>query len=66
MHVKPGNSAVEKELSQVEQSKNALNKAQDLYDSGDFSKALEYIEKVVLVFSSECFQVFPIKIFSFS
>eukprot|EP01018_Ginkgo_biloba_P000672 Gb_13941 [translate_table: standard] len=54
LELKPGNSAAEKELSQLIQSKNALDKASTLFDSGDFSKALEYIDKVVLVFSSEC------------
>lgn len=55
--MKPGNSAAEKELSQLYQAQNALNSANDLFDSGDFTKALEYIYKVVLVFSPECFKV---------
>ncbi|XP_059063813.1 dnaJ protein P58IPK homolog B isoform X2 [Cryptomeria japonica] len=54
LELKPGNSAAEKELSQLIQTKNAFDKALSLFDSGDFSKALEYIDKVVLVFSSEC------------
>ncbi|XP_041998504.1 dnaJ protein P58IPK homolog isoform X1 [Salvia splendens] len=52
--MKPGNSAAEKELSQLYQAQNALNSADDLFESGDFTKALEYIYKVVLVFSPEC------------
>ena len=53
----PGNSAAEKELSQLYQAQNALNSANDLFDSGDYTKALEYIYKVVLVFSPECYKV---------
>ncbi|KAI3474658.1 hypothetical protein Pfo_029843 [Paulownia fortunei] len=49
-----GNSAAEKELSQSYQAQNALNSAKNLFDSGDFTKALEYIDKVVLVFSPAC------------
>ena len=56
--MKPGNSAAEKELSQLYQAQNALNSADDLFESGDFSKALEYIYKVVLVFSPECSKVY--------
>eukprot|EP00252_Welwitschia_mirabilis_P011252 TRINITY_DN2532_c0_g1_i1.p1 TRINITY_DN2532_c0_g1~~TRINITY_DN2532_c0_g1_i1.p1 ORF type:complete len:492 (+),score=117.94 TRINITY_DN2532_c0_g1_i1:125-1600(+) len=58
---KPGNTVAEKELSQLVQAKNAFDKAQNLSESGDFSKALEYIEKVVLVFSSQCAQAKLIK-----
>jgi DnaJ family protein C protein 3 len=54
LELKPGNSAAEKELSQLIQSRNALDKALNFLDVGDFSKALEYIDKVVLVFSPEC------------
>lgn len=54
LEFKPGNSAAEKELSQLTQSRNALENALSLLDVGDFSKALEYIDKVVLVFSPEC------------
>lgn len=52
--MKPGNSAAEKELSQLHQAQNALNSAIDAFESRDFTKALEYLEKVVLVFSPEC------------
>lgn len=55
--MKPGNSAVEKELSQLHQSRDALNTAINLVNSGDFSKSLEYVDKVVLVFSPACSKV---------
>lgn len=54
LEMKPGNSAAEKELSQLHQSQDALNTATDLFDSGDFSKSLDYVDKVVLVFSPAC------------
>ncbi|KAL0344626.1 UNVERIFIED_CONTAM: DnaJ protein P58IPKB [Sesamum radiatum] len=54
LEMKPGNSAAEKELSQLQQARNALDSANSLFNSGDFNKALEYIEKVVLVFSPAC------------
>ncbi|KAH9310034.1 hypothetical protein KI387_037945, partial [Taxus chinensis] len=62
LELKPGNSAAEKELSQLIQTKSAFDKALSLFDSGDFSKALEYIDKVVLVFSSECSKVSVFKV----
>lgn len=55
--MKPGNSAAEKELSQLHQSQDALNTATNLFDSGDFSKSLDYVDKVVLVFSPACSKV---------
>lgn len=55
--MKPGNSAAEKELSQLHQAQNALDSANNLFDSGDYTKALEYLEKVVLVFSPACSKV---------
>ncbi|OIW21555.1 hypothetical protein TanjilG_06248 [Lupinus angustifolius] len=54
LELKPGHSAAEKELSQLLQAKSALETAQSLYDSGNFTKPLEYIDKVVLVFSPAC------------
>ncbi|GAU20277.1 hypothetical protein TSUD_337580 [Trifolium subterraneum] len=54
LELKPGHSAAEKELSQLLQAQSALETAQSLYDSGNFIKSLEYIDKVVLVFSSAC------------
>ncbi|KAL0375095.1 UNVERIFIED_CONTAM: DnaJ protein P58IPK [Sesamum radiatum] len=54
LEIKPGNSAAEKELTQLYQAQNALSSANNLFDSGDFMKALEYIDKVVLVFSPAC------------
>ncbi|KAL8508836.1 hypothetical protein ACS0TY_016150 [Phlomoides rotata] len=54
LDMKPGNSVAEKELSQLQQAKSALDSANTLFDSGDYTKALEYLEKVVLVFSPAC------------
>ncbi|THG22433.1 hypothetical protein TEA_004643 [Camellia sinensis var. sinensis] len=54
LEMKPGNSAAEKELSQLLQAQSALETATTLFDSGDFTKSLEYIDKVVLVFSPAC------------
>lgn len=54
LELKPGNSAAEKELSQLLQAQSALETAQSFFDSGNFSKSLEYINKIVLVFSPEC------------
>ncbi|KAA8516537.1 hypothetical protein F0562_016957 [Nyssa sinensis] len=54
LEMKPGNSAVEKELSQLLQAQSALDSAINLFDSGDFKKSLEYIDRVVLVFSPAC------------
>ncbi|XP_047159879.1 dnaJ protein P58IPK homolog [Vigna umbellata] len=54
LELKPGDSAAEKELSQLLQAKSALETAQSLYDLGNFSKSLEFIDKVVLVFSPDC------------
>lgn len=56
--MKPRDSAAEKELSQMQQAKSALDSATNLLDTGDIKKALEYIDKVVLVFSPACFKVF--------
>ncbi|GAB2272381.1 DnaJ sub C member 3 [Dionaea muscipula] len=54
LELKPGNSAVEKELSQLHQAQSALETASSLFDSGEFKKSLEYVDKVVLVFSPAC------------
>ncbi|CAL0309865.1 unnamed protein product [Lupinus luteus] len=54
LELKPGHSTAEKELSQLLQAKSALETAQSLYDLGNFTKSLEYIDKVVLVFSPAC------------
>lgn len=48
---------MEKEVSQLLQAQNALDSAYNYFDSGDFSKVLEYIDKVVLVFSPGCLKV---------
>uniref|UniRef100_A0A5B6ZET3 J domain-containing protein n=1 Tax=Davidia involucrata TaxID=16924 RepID=A0A5B6ZET3_DAVIN len=54
LEMKPGNSAAEKELSQLFQAQSALDTAINLFDSGDFTKSLEYIDRIVLVFSPAC------------
>ncbi|CAK9164812.1 unnamed protein product [Ilex paraguariensis] len=54
LEMKPRNSAAEKELSQLLQAQSALDSAINLFDSGDLTKPLEYIDKVVLVFSPAC------------
>ncbi|KAH0632572.1 dnaJ protein P58IPK homolog [Solanum tuberosum] len=54
LEMKPRDSAAEKELSQMHQAKSALDSATNLLDTGDIKKALEYIDKVVLVFSPAC------------
>ncbi|GFZ11419.1 DnaJ P58IPK-like protein [Actinidia rufa] len=54
LEMKPGNSAAEKELSQLLQFQSALETAKSLFDSGDVTKSLHYIDKVVLVFSPMC------------
>lgn len=53
----PGTASVEKELSQLLQAQNSLQSAYGQFDSGDFSKVLEYINKIVLVFSPGCLKV---------
>ncbi|XP_073155329.1 dnaJ protein P58IPK homolog [Henckelia pumila] len=54
LEMKPGNSVAEKELSQLYQAQNAFDSSNSLFETGEFSKALEYIDKVVLVFSPAC------------
>ncbi|XP_010037954.2 dnaJ protein P58IPK homolog isoform X1 [Eucalyptus grandis] len=54
LELKPGNKAAEKELSQLFQARSALESAISLLDSGDYTKALEYVDKIVLVFSPAC------------
>jgi DnaJ family protein C protein 3 len=41
----------------VLQAKNALESAYSQSDAGYFSKVLEYVKKIVLVFSPGCLQV---------
>lgn len=62
LDLKPGDSAAEKELSQLSQAQSALETAQSLYDLGNFSKSLEYIDKVVLVFSPACTKAKVLKV----
>ncbi|EXC16235.1 DnaJ homolog subfamily C member 3 homolog [Morus notabilis] len=54
LELKPRDSAAEKELAQLHQAQSALDTALTLFESGDFTKSLEYISKVVLVFSPAC------------
>ncbi|PPR90470.1 hypothetical protein GOBAR_AA30228 [Gossypium barbadense] len=54
LELKPGNSVGEKELSQLRQAQSALETAFSLFDSRDHTKALEYLDRVVLVFSPAC------------
>lgn len=62
LELKPGNAAIEKELSQLHQAQSALRTASNLFDSGDFEKALEYIDKVVVVFSPACSKAKVLKV----
>lgn len=62
LELKPGTTSVEKELSQLLQAKTALESAYNLYDSGDFSKALDHITKVVLIFSPSCMKAKFLKV----
>ncbi|KAM7531746.1 hypothetical protein LguiB_035156 [Lonicera macranthoides] len=54
LEMKPGNSAVEKELSQLYQAKSALDSALNLFESKEYTKSLDYVDKIVLVFSPAC------------
>ncbi|WOK93737.1 hypothetical protein Cni_G02437 [Canna indica] len=60
--LKPGSSSVEKELSQTLQAQDAFNSAYNHFDSGDYSKALDYINKIVLVYSSSCLKAKILKV----
>ncbi|KAJ4704874.1 DnaJ protein like [Melia azedarach] len=62
LEFKPGNSVAEKELSQLLQAQSALDTALTLFDSGDYAKPLEYIDKVVLVFSPACSKAKMLKV----
>lgn len=62
LEMKPGNLAVEKELSQLYQAKSALETSTSLFDSGDYTKSLEFIDKVVLVFSPACSKAKMLKV----
>ncbi|KAM1690786.1 hypothetical protein ACFX15_031844 [Malus domestica] len=54
LELKPRESVAEKELSQLIQAQNALDTAMTLFESGNYAKSSEYVEKVVLVFSPAC------------
>ncbi|KAJ6968550.1 dnaJ protein P58IPK [Populus alba x Populus x berolinensis] len=54
LELKPGHLTADKELSQLHQARSALDTALTLLDSGDYAKSLEYVDKVVLVFSPAC------------
>ncbi|XP_062166604.1 dnaJ protein P58IPK homolog isoform X1 [Alnus glutinosa] len=62
LELKPGNSAAEKELSQLHQAQSALDTAWTLFDSEDSTKSLEYVDKVVLVFSPACLRAKLLKV----
>ncbi|KAA8518766.1 hypothetical protein F0562_016460 [Nyssa sinensis] len=62
LEMKAGNSAAEKELSQLLQAQSALETAANLFDSGDILKSLDYIDKVVLVFSPACLKAKLLKV----
>ncbi|CAN6723702.1 unnamed protein product [Malus baccata var. baccata] len=54
LELKPRESVAEKELSQLIQAQNALDTAMTLFESGNYAKSSEYVEKVVLIFSPAC------------
>ncbi|KAJ9184276.1 hypothetical protein P3X46_004019 [Hevea brasiliensis] len=54
LELKPRHKTAEKELSQLLQAQSALDTAFTLFDSGDYAKSLEFVDKVVLVFSPAC------------
>ncbi|GMH30089.1 hypothetical protein Nepgr_031932 [Nepenthes gracilis] len=62
LELKPGNLAAEKELSQLHQAQSALESASSLFDSGDFKKSREYVDKIVLVFSPACLKAKLLKV----
>ncbi|KAG0453522.1 hypothetical protein HPP92_024826 [Vanilla planifolia] len=62
LELKPGTSVAEKEVSQLLQAQNALDSSYRLLESGDFVKALEYIDKVVLVFCPSCIKAKLLKV----
>ena len=57
LELKPGHSTAEKELSQIQQSKDTLDLALSSFENGDTAKAQEYLDKVVLVLSPYCSKV---------
>ncbi|KAI3512109.1 hypothetical protein L1887_19306 [Cichorium endivia] len=62
LEMKPQNSVVEKELSQLHQAQSGLDTANNLFEHGDHTKALDFIDKVVLVFSPACSQAKLLKV----
>ncbi|CAO2824257.1 unnamed protein product [Amaranthus hypochondriacus] len=62
LELKPGDVDAERELAQLQQARSALETASSLFDSGDFKKALEYVGKVVLVFSPACSKAKNLKV----
>ncbi|KAH7677869.1 Dnaj-like subfamily c member 3 protein [Dioscorea alata] len=62
LDLKPGTSSAEKDLSQLLQAQNALASAYSLFESNEYSKALDYIDKVVLVFSPGCLEAKFLKV----
>ncbi|KAM0953693.1 putative DnaJ protein P58IPK [Dioscorea sansibarensis] len=62
LDLKPGTSSAEKDLSQLLQAQSALASAYSLFESNEHSKALDYIDKVVLVFSPGCLEAKLLKV----
>lgn len=62
LELKPGVSSAEKELSQLLQAQSAMDSAINHFDSGDFTKALEFVDKVVLVFCPACLKAKLLKV----
>ncbi|XP_011620841.1 dnaJ protein P58IPK homolog B isoform X1 [Amborella trichopoda] len=62
LELKPSTSAAEKELSQMFQAKSSLEVAIDLFNSKNVIKAMDHLDKVVLVFSPECSKAKLLKI----
>ncbi|XP_074587406.1 dnaJ protein P58IPK homolog B [Curcuma longa] len=62
LELKPKSPSVEKELSQTLQSRDALDSAYNHFESGDYPKAMDYISKIVLVYSSGCLEAKILKL----
>ncbi|KAL4189250.1 hypothetical protein AMTRI_Chr08g164570 [Amborella trichopoda] len=62
LELKPSPSAAEKELSQMFQAKSSLEVAIDLFNSKIVIKAMDHLDKVVIVFSPECSKAKLLKI----